>query len=80
MNRRGFLTGLGAMVAGVALEQAIPLGRVWSFPKEIKIKRYDDFWVSGRWCIRPKSDFPVGRGYIQLTGLYYDYITVLLTR
>lgn len=36
MNRRGFLAGLGAIVGGVALEQAIPLGRVWSFPKQIK--------------------------------------------
>lgn len=37
MNRRGFLKLFGAGVAGIALEQAIPLGRVWSFPKEIKI-------------------------------------------
>lgn len=29
--------GLGAMVGGIALEQAIPLGRVWSFPKRIAI-------------------------------------------
>ena len=28
---------LGFGVAGLALEQAIPLGRVWSFPKEIVI-------------------------------------------
>ena len=28
---------LGIGVAGVALEQAIPFGRVWSFPKEIII-------------------------------------------
>ena len=28
---------LGAGVAGIALEQAIPLGRVWSFPKCIVI-------------------------------------------
>jgi hypothetical protein len=39
MNRRGFLQGLGAMVSGIALEKAIPLGRVWSFPKEIKIRK-----------------------------------------
>ena len=36
MNRRGFLQGLGALVGGVMLEKAIPLGRVWSFPKEVK--------------------------------------------
>lgn len=39
MNRRGFLSLLGLGIAGVALEQAIPLGRVWSFPKEIVIAR-----------------------------------------
>lgn len=26
---------LGMVAGGIALEQAIPLGRVWSFPKEI---------------------------------------------
>ncbi len=38
MNRRGFLTGLGALVGGVLIDQAIPLNRVWSFPKNIVIK------------------------------------------
>lgn len=37
MNRRNFLSLFGAGVAGIAFEQAIPLGRVWSFPKEIVI-------------------------------------------
>lgn len=37
MNRRYFLALFSAGVAGIALEQAIPLGRVWSFPKEIVI-------------------------------------------
>ena len=37
MNRRGFLGLLGAAIAGIALEQAIPLGRVWSFPRNIVI-------------------------------------------
>lgn len=37
MNRRNFLSLFSAGVAGLALEQAIPLGRVWSFPKEIVI-------------------------------------------
>lgn len=36
MNRRGFLQVLSAGVAGIALEQAIPFGRVWSFPTEIR--------------------------------------------
>lgn len=42
MERRNFLKSLGAMIAGVALEQAIPLGRVWSFPKEIKLFRAEE--------------------------------------
>ena len=37
MDRRGFLKFFSAGVAGIALEQAIPLGRVWSFPKKIVI-------------------------------------------
>jgi len=45
MNRRNFLALFSAGVAGIALEQAIPLGRVWSFPKEIVIPEleWDDF-------------------------------------
>ncbi len=37
MDRRGFLKFFSAGVAGLALEQAIPLGRVWSLPKKIVI-------------------------------------------
>jgi hypothetical protein len=37
MNRRRFLQMLGLGVTGLAVEQAIPFGRVWSFPKEIFI-------------------------------------------
>lgn len=36
MDRRSFLQKLGLLVGGVALEQAIPLNRVWSFPTVIK--------------------------------------------
>ena len=35
INRRGFLKGLGILVGGMALEEAIPLGRVWSFPSRV---------------------------------------------
>lgn len=35
MNRRSFLSGLGALVGGLALEQAVPFGRVWSFPTDL---------------------------------------------
>lgn len=37
MNRRNFLFLFGAGVAGIAIQQAIPFGRVWSFPKEIVV-------------------------------------------
>lgn len=37
VSRRGFLQMLGLAVGGIALEQAIPLGRVWSFPSKIAI-------------------------------------------
>ena len=39
MNRRNFLSLFSAGVAGIALKEAIPLGRVWSFPKKIVIAR-----------------------------------------
>lgn len=37
MNRRGFLRSIGLGIGGIALEQAIPLGRVWSFPKKVVV-------------------------------------------
>lgn len=44
MNRRGFLSLLGTGVVGgvfgIAIDQAIPLGRVWSFPKKIVLPEY----------------------------------------
>jgi hypothetical protein len=40
MNRRGFLRSIGLGIGGIALEQAIPLGRVWSFPKKIVLPQY----------------------------------------
>ena len=39
MQRRQFLTGLGALFGGVLLNEAVPFNRVWSFPKDIKIIR-----------------------------------------
>jgi hypothetical protein len=35
MERRSFLKGLGAVIGGLALAEAVPLGRVYSFPSEI---------------------------------------------
>jgi len=40
MERRQFLSLIGTGVAGLAL-RAIPLGRVWSFPKQIVIAKGD---------------------------------------
>jgi|ERR1051326_6792424 hypothetical protein len=37
MNRRNFLALFGAAVAGIALDQAIPFNRVWSFPQNIVV-------------------------------------------
>lgn len=39
MERRSFLSLLGLGVASVALDQAIPLGRVWSFPSKLFVPR-----------------------------------------
>jgi hypothetical protein len=39
MERRSFLKGLAGLIGGVALEQAIPFGRVWSFPQNIVIAK-----------------------------------------
>src|SRR5262249_22346443 len=39
IDRRNFLIGLGAMIGGVLVENAVPTGRVYSFPGDIKIVR-----------------------------------------
>jgi hypothetical protein len=36
MQRRNFLKGLGVIVGGLVIEQAVPFGRVYSFPTKIK--------------------------------------------
>jgi hypothetical protein len=41
MDRRGFLKLLGGTVGGLALAEAIPFNRVWSFPKKIVIAKPD---------------------------------------
>lgn len=48
MDRRGFFKVLGIGLGGIALEQAIPFGRVWSFPSEIVIPEYEitTAWIS----------------------------------
>lgn len=49
MDRRGFLSMLGAGVAGVALDAAIPFNRVWSFPQKLVLS---NVWASypGKLC------------------------------
>lgn len=37
MNRRELFKSLGLTLGGIALEQAIPLNRVWSFPSKIVV-------------------------------------------
>jgi hypothetical protein len=47
VNRRKFLFEAGAVVGGFALNEAIPLGRVWSFPSKIIVRnglaRFSDY-------------------------------------
>jgi hypothetical protein len=53
MNRRSFFRFLGAGAATLALSEAIPFGRVWSFPSKIVVPEtvaidlayYSDFSV-----------------------------------
>lgn len=52
MNRRGFLGMLGAAVAGIALKEAIPLGRVWSFPSKIVIPPSGNQFLTTDWITR----------------------------
>jgi hypothetical protein len=56
MNRRSFLGLLGGTVAGLALEQAVPLGRVWSFPSKIIISEPVTIPCAGAGLFRP-GDF-----------------------
>lgn len=63
MNRRSFLGGLAALVGGLAVEEAIPLGRVWSFPSKIVvpvqcvIKQYVDYISFSDLVLSSRLDF-----------------------
>lgn len=65
MDRRGFLKGLGLVIGGVALEQAVPLGRVWSFPAKIVPLNIGLSGVNQLW-IWPIPD----------TAIYYDPVAI----
>jgi hypothetical protein len=43
MNRREFFKRAGLAIGGIALEEAIPFGRVWSFPSTIVIAKQTAF-------------------------------------
>lgn len=60
LSRRGFLSGLGTLIGGIALDQAIPLGRVWSFPREVK-------------CLNAASVLPALASY---RVIYYDRVAL----
>lgn len=48
MDRRSFISGLSALVGGLLLDKAVPLGRVYSFPKEIKCLNGVGGFLQGR--------------------------------
>ena len=83
MNRRNFLQGLSALIGGIALEQAISLGRVWSFPKEIKratIGQYADFLSVHNLAVGTAIDPVVSQAAAELArraAITYD--TIMLT-
>jgi hypothetical protein len=46
MNRRSFFRFLGAAAATLALSEAIPFGRVWSFPSKIVVPETGNRFVT----------------------------------
>ena len=76
MNRRNFLSLFSAGVASIALEQAIPLGRVWSFPKEIVVGSNMNFRFPPRLeigdvvTLRSSLRFPGYLGPFLVTDVY----------
>jgi hypothetical protein len=52
MNRRNFLSLFPGAIAGIALHQAIPFNRVWSFPRNISYRGGVDFAVGESFSIR----------------------------
>lgn len=57
MQRRQFLRGLGVVVGGLLLEQAIPFNRVWSFPKNLRLANLDEInAISTKYIIPALAD------------------------
>jgi hypothetical protein len=46
MNRRSFFKFLGAGAATLALSEAIPFGRVWSFPSKIVVPQIGNHFLT----------------------------------
>lgn len=61
MDRRNFLKSLGALVGGIALEQAVPFGRVYSFPKELKCLNANEY---------------LNNASLRIASIYYDQAAV----
>ena len=57
MDRRRFLTLIGSAIAGIAVDEAIPLGRVWSFSKNIVIPEIN---IGSLTPIRVPQRFEIG--------------------
>lgn len=80
MNRRSFLGWLGAGVAGIALEKAIPFGRVWSFPKKIIVPN-DGMLVGTDFAFRVPMRWIVRDGLVYNPEvLTYQFIDMKLCR
>jgi hypothetical protein len=74
VNRRGFLKLFGLAVAGVAIDQAIPLGRVWSFPSKIVIPSCADTIALQLEKVREQIPLVYGTdipGYLKGIPYYY---------
>jgi hypothetical protein len=73
VNRRNFLALFSAGIAGIALEQAIPLGRAWSFPSKIVIPSSGDM-------LKPGDQFSIGSVNFVEPPRRYRVMTVHLTQ
>jgi hypothetical protein len=75
MDRRKFLSLFGPTLGGVALAPAIPLGRVWSFPRKLVIgPQIPHGWTlgdDGLLCFGGMSHFAV---YRPCGGLYHAHL------
>lgn len=69
LNRRNFIFGLGGLAAAVIAEKAIPFGRVWSFPKQIKIATPKQI----SYLANPRADLTIQEIEDSLNYLWSNY-------